>query len=99
MIVTLDPERLRYEMAIRNLDGVSLARAAGVSENTISHALQGHHVRRSTVRQIASGLLTFPSLRMVEDLVAKPEEAIMLTGTPQEQRPRSRVPPSPAGSA
>jgi hypothetical protein len=93
MIVTLDPERLRYEMAIRNLDGVSLARAAGVSENTISHALQGHRVR-----QIASGLLTFPPLRMVEDLVAKPEETIMLTGTPQEQRPRSGAPRSPAGS-
>jgi transcriptional regulator with XRE-family HTH domain len=99
MIVTLDPERLRYEMAIRNLDGVSLARAAGVSENTISHALQGNGVRKGTLRQIASGLLTFPPLRMVEDLVAKPEEAIMLTGTPQEQRPRSGVPRSPAGSA
>jgi transcriptional regulator with XRE-family HTH domain len=99
MIVTLNPERLRYEMAIRNLDGVSLARAAGVSENTISHALQGHRVRKGTLRQIASGLLTFPPLRMVEDLVAKPEEAIMLTGTPQEQRRRSGVPLSPAGSA
>jgi transcriptional regulator with XRE-family HTH domain len=99
MIVTLDPERLRYEMAIRNLDGVSLARAAGVSENTISHALKGNHVRRSTVRHIASGLLTFPTVRMIEDLVAKPEEVMMLTGTPQEQRPRRVVPPSPAGSA
>jgi transcriptional regulator with XRE-family HTH domain len=99
MIVTLDPERLRYEMAIRNLDGVSLARAAGVSENTISHALQGNGVRKGTLRQIAAGLLTFPPLRMVEDLVAKPEEAIMLTGTRQEQRPRSGVPRSPAGRA
>ncbi len=99
MIVTLDPERLRYEMAIRNLDGVALARASGVSENTISHALKGHRVRRSTVRQIAAGLLTFPTLRMVEVLVAKPEEVIMLTGTPQQTRPRSGIPHSPAGTA
>jgi hypothetical protein len=36
---------------------------------------------------------------MVEDLVAKPEQAIMLTGTPQERRPGSEVPRPPAGSA
>ncbi|HAW11700.1 MAG TPA: hypothetical protein DCX12_11740 [Chloroflexi bacterium] len=99
MIVTLDPERLRYEMAIRNLDGVALARAAGVSQNTISHALQGHRVRKGTLHQITSGLLAFPPLRMLEDLVAKPEEVMMLTGTRQEQLPRSGVPRSPAGSS
>jgi len=99
MLVTLDPERLRYEMAIRNLDGVSLARASGVTENTISHALQGHRVRKGTLRQIAAGLLTFPPLRMVEDLVAKPEGTILLTGTLQQRGPRAGVPGSPAGSA
>jgi DNA-binding transcriptional MocR family regulator len=99
MNVVLDPEQLRYQMAIRNLDGVSLAQAAGVSKNTISRALQPLAIRRSSLRQIASGLLTLPPLRMVEDLVAKPEGTVMLTGAPQPRRPLGSAPPAGVGTS
>jgi hypothetical protein len=70
--VRLDSERLRYEMAIRGLNGEELARVAGVSKNTITHALQGREVNEQSLRRIASGLLTCPVLRMASELVARP---------------------------
>lgn len=68
----LDTERLRYEMAIRGLNGETLARASGISKNTTTRALRGDDVTPRTLRRLASALLTYPPLQMAEDLVARP---------------------------
>ena len=67
----LDTERLRYEMGIRGLDGQTLARAAGVSKNTVTRALHGQEISPRSLREIARALLTFPALRLGDNLVAK----------------------------
>jgi transcriptional regulator with XRE-family HTH domain len=69
----LDPLQLRYEMAIRGVDGQTLARVAGISKNTVTRALHGQPVNPGTLRRVTAALLTFPPLRMAEELVAKPE--------------------------
>jgi len=71
--VILDIGQLRYEMAIRGLDGRTLARVAGVSKNTVTRARHGQPINSETLRRIVAALLTFPPLRMAEDLVARPE--------------------------
>ena len=68
----LDGDRLRFEMAIRGLQGGELARMAYVDANTISRALGGKPVTVRTLQRIASALLTQPPLRLAGEIVAKP---------------------------
>lgn len=71
----LDAERLRYEMDIRGLRGVDLARMAGIDQNTLSRALACKPVTTRTLMRITSGLLTQPPLKVTMDIVAKPAAA------------------------
>jgi transcriptional regulator with XRE-family HTH domain len=93
----LDTAQLRYEMAIRGLDGQTLARAAGVSKNTVTRARHGQPINPETLRRIAAALLTFPPLRMAQGLVARPEGQRPLE--PHRDRPRPSAGSPPSGSA
>jgi hypothetical protein len=70
--VTINSDRLRYEMAIRGITAGELARLAEVNKNTITRALAGGPVSRRTLRELSRALLMYPTLRMADVL---PEEA------------------------
>jgi transcriptional regulator with XRE-family HTH domain len=73
--VIINADRLRYEMAIRGITAGELARLAGVNKNTITRALTGRPVSRRTLRELSRALLTYPTLRMADVLLEKPQVA------------------------
>ena len=73
MIINAD--RLRYEMALRGMTAGELARLACVNKNTVTRALCGRPVSRRTLRELSRALLVYPTLRMADVLVARPEVA------------------------
>lgn len=94
----LDTPRLRYEMAIRGVDCQTLARAAGLSKNTVTNALHRRAVTSGTLRRISAALLTFPALRLGEDLVARPEAQVPQEPRPEREGPSARGRPSASAS-
>ena len=64
-------EELAYQAAIRGWDQAHLARASGVSEATVSRALSGRGVRRSTVLRLAIALKDAPALAELEAVVER----------------------------
>ena len=83
----LDAERLRFEMAIRGLQGGELARMAHLDANTISRALGGRPVTVRTLRRITSALLTQPPLPLAGEIVAKPAAGGSHPSDPPRGRP------------
>jgi hypothetical protein len=73
--VIINADRLRYEMAIRGMTAGELARLACVNKNTMTRALSGRPVSRRTLRELSRALLTYPTLRMVDVLLDKPQVA------------------------
>jgi len=69
-VMTVAVEKLRREVAIRGWDQRSLARAAGVSEGTVSRALSGRRVRAVTALQIVQALRRQPVVPELAELVA-----------------------------
>ncbi len=69
-MMTVAVEKLRREVAIRGWDQRSLARAAGVSEGTVSRALSGRRVRAVTALQIVQALRRQPVVPELAELVA-----------------------------
>lgn len=62
MLVAIDGDRLRQEMARRGLDGRQVAALAQVTPATVSHALNHRRVGLNTVRALARVLATTPPL-------------------------------------
>ncbi len=75
--VRIDPHELRHAMRIRGLTGTELARRAGVSQATISHALNGRRIRPATLRRINAVLRGVRPLNSVKALVHR-EHAIVV---------------------
>lgn len=55
-------ERLDRELVARGLTARALARAAGLSEVTVSKARNGAPIKSSTLRRLAVALSNFPVL-------------------------------------
>lgn len=68
----INGDRLRFELARRGLDQVSLARRANLRPETISRAVNGHPVTASTLAAIADALLQVPPRAGLDDLLAEP---------------------------
>ena len=68
-LIRLRAEELRIQAAIRGWDQRQLARTSGVSEATISRALAGHRVRRSTLLLVAGALSSQRPVPELADLV------------------------------
>jgi len=66
---------LRYQAAIRGWDQHRLAKAAGVSQATVSRAMAGGHVHRSTLLRLAGALHYQEPLPELQILVDADEAA------------------------
>ncbi len=66
---------LRYQAPIRGWDQHRLAKAAGVSQATVSHAMAGGHVHRGTLLRLARALRDEKPLPELEILVDVDEAA------------------------
>ncbi|MGI8564810.1 MAG: helix-turn-helix domain-containing protein [Candidatus Dormibacter sp.] len=68
-MIRIRADELRYQAALRGWDQRSLARAAGVSEGTVSRLLTGSGVRPSTLLRLARALKKQPALSGLEAVV------------------------------
>jgi hypothetical protein len=66
--ILLDPAKLRHEMDRRAVNGATLAVAAGLSQVTLSTAVNGRPVSAKTAHRIAAALAAIPVV--LDDLVA-----------------------------
>ena len=71
----INAERLRYEMALRAMTAAELARLASVNKNTVTRALSGRSVSQRTLRELSRTLFSYPTLRMADVLLDKPQVA------------------------
>lgn len=71
----IDADRLRYEMALRGMTASELARMACINKNTVTRALSGRSVSQRTLRELSRALLSYPTLRLADVLLAKPGAA------------------------
>jgi predicted XRE-type DNA-binding protein len=62
-------DTLRRELAARGLDQRGLAKLAGITESTVSHAMNGHTLHAQTVSRIALALERVPRLPGVAELL------------------------------
>lgn len=69
MGVAINRDVLCRELARRGWTGVDLARAAHVSNATVSSACAGKRVSPVTLRLIAEALAAAPTLREIESLL------------------------------
>jgi lambda repressor-like predicted transcriptional regulator len=67
--ISLEPEKLRFEIARRGWQAVDLAREARLSLPTISCALQGRILKATTVVKIAKALSGTPPMEEVDALL------------------------------
>jgi transcriptional regulator with XRE-family HTH domain len=74
MVVEINADRLRQEMARRGLDGQHLAHLANLTPATVSHALTRRRVGLTTFRAIARALATTPLLQSSEFLAPRGQE-------------------------
>lgn len=70
MSIPIDPDRLRYELAIRGLSAINLAKRARLSPATVSAALAGKPIAESSVVLIAEVLEATPASDFLRRLVA-----------------------------
>ncbi len=63
---------LRHQLALRCMTAAAFARAAGISEATLSSVLNGRrHADPQTVEKIAAALVQQPRIVECDDLLAK----------------------------
>ena len=69
-VLRLDAARFRRELHIRGVTAGTVARAAGVTPNTLSRCLAGAPITVGTLRAVAMALDTLPVLQGVDELLA-----------------------------
>ena len=79
--VRLDIDRLDYQLALRGLRAVDLARLSGIPEATLSHARYGRPVRERTLARIAKVLLENPVLEGRDLVLTAPTARAVEPGT------------------
>lgn len=75
MRVQLDGAGLRRELARRGMTQAELAKAAGVTEPTVSHAIAGKMVSYLTIRKLARALTVTPVLPGTDGIILEKKEA------------------------
>ncbi|MGH7643256.1 MAG: hypothetical protein ACRENX_09660 [Candidatus Dormibacteria bacterium] len=95
--ISLDPDRLRFAMATRGLDGRELAHRACLAPGTITSARRGKAVSPRAARAIARAIASTPVVPELVDLVAEPghETAAVVPATAAVEDGRIRQPPPP----
>ena len=73
--VSLKVRELRRHRDIRGLSNADLARLSGLSESTVSAAMNGHKVAARTVRALADGLSKAELVPLADDLVEEMDHA------------------------
>jgi transcriptional regulator with XRE-family HTH domain len=68
----LIPEVLRYELAIRAMSALDLARKAGLSPATVSSALAGKPISEDSLGRIAAALKATPVDEVIKRLLGPP---------------------------
>lgn len=63
------PTEIEYQASVRGWDQAGLARAAGVSEATVSRAFSGKTVRSATALRLALALKKHPVIPELESVV------------------------------
>jgi transcriptional regulator with XRE-family HTH domain len=79
--ITIDAERLDYEISRRGITQAELARRAGVPEPTLSHARHGRRVTNGTMRRLTTALLQIPLMVGADLLIVAPETRTAPTPT------------------
>lgn len=69
MSASLNPDRLREELAVRGLDQRQLAHIAKVSPTTVSAAANGKPLKPGTLRKLAAALARTPEIEGLRGLV------------------------------
>jgi plasmid maintenance system antidote protein VapI len=72
MSVRLDPDLLRYELAIRGISAFDLAKLAHLSPATVSAALAGRPIAEASARQIDKVLKATPPSEFLKRLIPPP---------------------------
>lgn len=70
--VRLDRSKLDFELARRGISAQELGLVIGVHAVVLSRARNGHAIRETTFRKIASGLLAIPPLDGAVELLEEP---------------------------
>jgi DNA-binding LacI/PurR family transcriptional regulator len=73
-MIQIASAELRYQAAIRGWDGRALARAAGISEATVSRALAGRGVRGITALKLVQALRGHQPIPELKSMVAAATE-------------------------
>ena len=69
MSVRLDADRLRYELAIRGMSAIQLAKKAGLSDATVSAALSDKPIAEASLDLIGHVLETNPANEFLKRLI------------------------------
>jgi transcriptional regulator with XRE-family HTH domain len=94
MSVRLRAEVFRHELAIRGISQAELARAAGLSEASVSAAARGLPVAPRTLRRIGMALAKAPVLELrglVDGSVPAAGRPISIAEVSNDQRSGTRV--------
>jgi transcriptional regulator with XRE-family HTH domain len=78
MSVSLDPSRLRRELARRGLSATDLAREARLSAATVSAALAGRPITTTSLQLIADVLMRVPVVDVIDGLLLRNEDEPVL---------------------
>ncbi|MGH7882272.1 MAG: helix-turn-helix domain-containing protein [Candidatus Dormibacteraceae bacterium] len=72
--VKVHVNQLRREMYLRGFSGSELARKAGVSQATVSHALNGRRILPAKLRALAAALIKVELIPGIDGFIAPDEE-------------------------
>lgn len=73
--VAVNAAELRHQMRLRGLTGAALAKRAGVSTATVSHALNGRRIHPAKLRAIALELHKAEPMPGVDALIRRDRDA------------------------
>lgn len=88
----LNADGLRRELALRGLTQAEIAAIAGLTEATVSHAMNGRRVEHRTIRALARALTVTPALPGAAGIVGAQNgsaaTAVQATAAPGDGRHR-----------
>jgi hypothetical protein len=80
--VVVEPEALKYELAIRGKSAIDLARTARLSPATVSAALAGRPIAEASLRLIVDALAAAPVDEVIVRLVGRSFTGRMMAQDP-----------------